>query len=329
MRKTFAVPGIPSALLAGLLLTATPSTWGQQGAADGEWTTYGGDLGSTRYSALDQIDGENFSTLEVAWRFKTDNLGPRPETNLQSTPLMVDGVLYSTGGTRRAVVALDAGTGELLWKYSYNEGERGAEAPRQLSGRGLAYWTDGSEERIIYVTPGYHMIALDAEIGRPVAGFGQGGIVDLKDDMDQEMDPIQGDVGLHAAPVVAGGTIIVGAAHTPGATPESRRNEKGFVRGYPRSTATRPGRRAPGSIRGTRVSGARSASISTWDSSTCRWRCRRATTTGATVRETTCTAPASWLWIWKRASGDGTSSSSITISGTGTRRARRSWSTSR
>ena len=76
-------------------------------AATGEWRTYGGDLRSTRYSALDQINKDNFSTLEVAWRFKTDALGPRPEFNFQSTPLMVGGVLYTTGGTRRAVVALE------------------------------------------------------------------------------------------------------------------------------------------------------------------------------------------------------------------------------
>jgi quinoprotein glucose dehydrogenase len=75
----------------------------------------------------------------VAWRFKTDSLGPRPEFNLESTPLMVNGRLFSTGGTRRAVVALNATTGELLWMHSENEGARGQAAPRQLSARGLAY----------------------------------------------------------------------------------------------------------------------------------------------------------------------------------------------
>ena len=72
----------------------------------------------------------------MAWRFKTDGLGPRPEFQLQATPLMVNGVVYSTAGTRRAVVALDAGTGELIWMHSENEGKRGESAPRQLSGRG-------------------------------------------------------------------------------------------------------------------------------------------------------------------------------------------------
>src|SRR4026208_518900 len=84
----------------------------QQGAKNGEWRTYGGDLGNTHYSPLDQINAGNFSQLQVVWRLKTDNFGPRPETNLQSTPLMVKGVLYTTAGTRRAVVAVNAATGE-------------------------------------------------------------------------------------------------------------------------------------------------------------------------------------------------------------------------
>src|SRR6185369_7353703 len=84
----------------------------QQGAKAGEWRTYGGDLGNTHYSALDQINASNFNKLAVAWTFKTDNLGPRPEYQFEGTPLMVNGILYSTAGTRRAVVALDAATGE-------------------------------------------------------------------------------------------------------------------------------------------------------------------------------------------------------------------------
>src|SRR5438128_1659362 len=230
-------------LLLGLFVCLMHSTMvplaGQSGAKNGEWSTYGADLGSTRYSPLDQINRTNFSNLEVAWRFKTDNLGPRPEFNLESTPLMVKGVLYAAAGTRRSVVAADAGSGELLWKFSYNEGKRAEAAPRQLSGRGLAYWTDGRSERIIYVTPGYQMIALDAKIGRPVPGFGKDGMVDLKLDDDQKMDLITGEIGLHAAPVVAGNTIIVGAAHLPGSVPKSRRNEKGYVRAFDARTGKR------------------------------------------------------------------------------------------
>ena len=143
--------------------------------------TDGGDLGNTHYSPLDQINGDNFGKLKIAWRFKTENLGPRPEYNFEGTPLMANGVVYSTAGTRRDVVALDAATGELLWVHGEHEGARAAASPRQLSGRGLAYWTDGREERILYVSVGYRLVALDAKTGNLVPTFGNGGIVpDLK-----------------------------------------------------------------------------------------------------------------------------------------------------
>jgi quinoprotein glucose dehydrogenase len=227
---------IPFAFLA---IWASLPAAAQTGAKNGEWTTYGGDLGNTRYSPLDQIKAANFSNLQVAWRFKTDNLGPRPEGNLEGTPLMARGVLYSTAGTRRAVIALDAATGELLWTHSENEGQRGAVAPRQLSGRGLAYWADGNDERIIYVTPGYRMVALNAKTGAPVASFGKNGVIDLKEDDDQEIDPLSPDIGLHATPIVAKDVVIVGAAHKPGGVPRSKTNVKGYVRAFDVKTGKR------------------------------------------------------------------------------------------
>jgi quinoprotein glucose dehydrogenase len=230
VRKTY------SALL---LFCAVAPVLAQSGAKNGEWPTYGADLGNTRYSPLDQINAGNFAKLEVAWRFKTDNLGPRPEFQFESTPLMVKGVLYSTAGSRRAVIALDAATGELLWTHGEHEGPRGAAAPRQLSGRGLAYWTDGKQERILYVTPGYRLISLDAKTGQPIPSFGQNGVVDLKLDDDQEIDLVTGEVGLHAAPIVAGDTVIIGAAHRSGGVPRSRGNVKGYVRGFDVRTGKR------------------------------------------------------------------------------------------
>ncbi len=205
----------------------------------GEWPSYAGDLRNTRYSPLDQINAANFNKLAIAWRFKADNLGTRPEYKLEGTPLMVGGVLYATAGTRRAVVALDAETGELRWVYSEREGARGVAAPRQLSGRGLAYWTDGKEERILYVTPGYRLIALNARTGMRVPAFGKDGVVDLKLDFDQQIDLVTGEVGLHATPVVARDIVIVGAAFREGHTPRSYRNTKGYVRGFDVRTGKR------------------------------------------------------------------------------------------
>ena len=211
----------------------------QTGAKNGEWLTYGADLGNSKYSPLSQINAANFNQLKLAWRFHTENLGPRPEFNMEGTPLVARGVLYSTAGSRRDVVALDAATGELLWAHKENEGARAAAAPRQLSGRGLAYWTDGAEERIIYVTPGYRMISLDARTGLPVGTFGDSGVVDLKLDDDQEIDLINGEVGLHATPLVAGNTVMVGAAHLTGSAPKSKKNVKGYVRGFDVKTGKR------------------------------------------------------------------------------------------
>lgn len=208
-------------------------------APNTNWSTYGGDLRSTRYLPLDQINRDNFNKLDVAWRLKTDSLGPRPEFNFQATPLVVNGVLYTPAGSRRAVVALNAETGEMLWMHRLDEGKRGEAAPRRLSGRGVAYWTDGKEERIVYVTPGYQMVALDARTGHRVSTFGRNGVVDLKLDNDQEVDLETGDIGLHAAPVVAKDVILIGAAHLPGDLPKSRRHEKGYVRGYDARTGKR------------------------------------------------------------------------------------------
>jgi len=168
---------------------------GQPSTKNGEWPHYNADVKGTRYSPLDQIDASNFGKLEVAWRFKTDNLGPFPEYKLEGTPLMVKGVLYTTGGTRRSVIALDAKTGELIWSHSIREGKRAAVAPRQLSGRGVAYWTDGKgDDRVLYVTTGYRLVALNAKTGATINSFGTNGIVDLKQNNDQALDLITGEM---------------------------------------------------------------------------------------------------------------------------------------
>ena len=221
------------------LLGATGTAAAQtQGTANGEWPNYAGNTSSDHYSPLDQITPDNFNDLEIAWRLNTDSFGPTPERNLESTPLMVNGRVFSTVGTRRAVVALDAETGELLWMHRLDEGERGSTAPRRLSGRGLAHWNDGADGVILYVTPGYQLIALNAATGVRVLNFGDGGIVDLKQDIDQDLEPTS-EIGLHATPLVAGNTIIIGAAHLPGGAPASRTNVKGYIRGYDLQTGQR------------------------------------------------------------------------------------------
>ena len=204
---------------------------------DGEWPHYTGDLTGARYSPLDQINAENFNKLEVAWRFKTDNLGTRPEYKLEGTPLMVNGMLYATAGTRRSVIALRPDTGELVWVHSEFEGKRAIHAPRQLSGRGLSFWSDGrGDDRIIYVTTGYRLISLNAKTGARIPSFGKDGAIDLKVGVvhgsGQQIDLETGDIGLHSTPAVVRDVVIVGAAHKEGMTVKTHDNAKGLVRAF-------------------------------------------------------------------------------------------------
>ena len=207
---------------------------GRTAAPITEWPTYGSNLASHRYSPADQITQDNFNKLELAWRLKTDFLGPRPDTLYSATPLLVDRVLYTTAGMRRAVIALNPATGEMIWMHAEDEGVRGQNAIRTGAGRGVAYWAgpNGADRRIIYVTPGYRMLALDAKTGIPIPTFGRSGAVDLKLEADQEIDLNTGEMGLNATPLIVGDVIVVGVAHRPGSAPRTMRNAKGSVRGY-------------------------------------------------------------------------------------------------
>ncbi len=220
----------------GLTIGLSGQSGNQPSTKNGEWPHYAADLKGTRYSPLDQINASNFKELEVAWRFKTDNLGTRPEYKLEGTPLMVKGILYATGGTRRAVFALRAETGELLWTHPEFEGQRAVNAPRQLSGRGLSYWTDGKEERILYVTPGYRLVALDAKTGQRIPAFGKDGAVDLKVGVvygtGQPIDLETGDAGLHSTPTVVKDVVIVGMSMKESMTVKTHNNAKGQVRAF-------------------------------------------------------------------------------------------------
>ena len=227
------------------LVEIAPRVSGQSAAGfpskqKGEWAAYNADIFGSRYMPLEQINAANFNKLEIAWHFKTDNLGPRPEYKLEGTPLMVNGVVYATGGTRRAVVALDAKTGEQKWVYSMDEGRRAEVAPRKLSGRGLSYWTDGKgDERIIFVTIGYRLVELNARTGHPVASFGKAGVIDLKEgvvfgkDGKQVQVPLEtAEIGTHSTPLVVKDTIVVQSAMAEGLRYEFSSNAKGLVRAY-------------------------------------------------------------------------------------------------
>lgn len=218
-------------LALAVALVSTPAA--QRGTANGEWRSHHGDLGSLRYSALDQITRDNVSRLREAWRFPMEGFGPKPEYKNEASPLYVNGTLYTTAGLDRAVVALDPATGQERWRWSLEEGERAVRAPRRNSGRGVAYWEDGKgDARIIVVTPGFNLVALDARTGKPIPTFGPSGVVDLKRDVGRgDFDPFA-PIGSSSPPVIVRDTIVVGPALELGFRPKTMANVPGFIRGF-------------------------------------------------------------------------------------------------
>jgi len=201
---------------------------------EGEWLQHRGDYASTNYSPLDQINKENAKDLKIAWRWKTDNFGPSPEFYFKSTPLMAKGVLYTTAGSSRAVAAIDAINGETLWTFRFDEKERKINVPRQNSGRGVAYWSSPvkGKDRVIYISPGFQLIALDAQSGNLIPDFGDHGVVDLKKGLGPHVDPLTATIGSTSPPIIVNDVIIMGASFPVGLAPASRNQVRGDIMGY-------------------------------------------------------------------------------------------------
>ena len=328
--------------VAAVVIAASAIVSGQAGATNGEWPHWGADLGSSKYSPLDQINRDNVKNLRVAWRWKSENFGPRPQNNMEATPLMVGGVLYTTAGFRPNVAAIDAATGETLWTYRFDEGQRGDRAPRSVS-RGVEYWTDGKQARIILVTRGYQLVSLDAKTGLPDPAFGRNGVVDLYQDFDQP-PPGDGVISSTSPAVVVRNVIVFGAAMVGGTAPRSKENTKGYIRGFD----VRSGKRLwtfhtipqPGEFGNDtwqNDSWSYTGNTTVWSpfsatkssaTSICPSNRRPAISTAATVRGTICSPAASCAWTRERANACGTSSSCTTTSGTTIWRRRRTSSTS-
>ena len=187
-----------------------------RGNVPGEWRYWGGDAWSTRYSALDQIDASNFGKLKIAWQWNAGAFGQ--DEYYRTTPLYANGRLFTVASTRRIAAAIDPENGETLWMWRMNEGIRWQKAPRQFAGRGPAYWTDGTSERVIVTTPGYHMASLDAKTGLPDPKFGKNGIVDLMDGLGFPLVPLAVDDD--------GPLVISDAAPARKARPGETWNEK-------------------------------------------------------------------------------------------------------
>ena len=260
---------MPAAMALLALLAALPAA-AQHGAANGEWRSYGGDAGSTKYSPLDQITRENFESLEIAWRWRsvdarltrsegggawtgparevfealaredpqrweTALYSPRPGTSLLiATPLMVGGVLYLSTPLYQAA-AVDARTGETIWAFDPRAYESGTPAVIPWRHRGVAYWEDGADARIVWATGDGYLIAVDARTGRPAADFGDGGRVDLMDGVpraSRESRTVQNLLALssQSPPLVVRDTVLVGSSMTDMVV--TKEMPPGWVRAY-------------------------------------------------------------------------------------------------
>ena len=217
-----------AAAVAAVACLGAAGVTAQSGAANGEWGVFGADAGATRYSPLDQIDSGNVGDLEVAWRWSARNQGtPPPSVRMQISPIVINGVLYTTVGNQRSVVALDAATGEPLWNWHPGDRERRwgdiIEPVARSAGRGVSCWTDGAgDERIFVVTPSYQLVALDARTGNRVEGFGVAGVVDMMDDLRWDERPAAeraGRVANTSPPAILGNVLVSSISLHTGSVP--------------------------------------------------------------------------------------------------------------
>ena len=219
----------------------------QPGATGGEWRSYAADTFGSKYSAIDQITAENFTDLEIAWQWHTADshliyeseygtslvpaqtlfdlleaekpgrwVTPPTFRRLVATPLMVDGVLYLSTPLYQAA-AIDAATGETLWVHDPRMYEAGTPAPTPWAHRGVAYWSNGDEARIVWGTGDGHLVAVDAGTGLPATDFGDNGKVDLTENLPRATRGQRDNLNLLplsslSAPLVVGDTIIIGSS---------------------------------------------------------------------------------------------------------------------
>ena len=246
--------------LAFSVLLAAPASLvaqGGPGTENGEWHYLGGDAAHTRYSPLDQIDASNFEDLEIAWIWRADNFGPTVDYAFKSTPVFVDGILYTVASERRQVVAIDPATGETLWTFREPNTLRFERSMRQNYGKGVTYAEVDGRGVIYITTPGFFLHALDAKTGLPLEGFGrpvpvegfpETGVVDTLEDLvrgwlpfeelGQPLDHYAGiprEIGMitsSAPPIVVNDVIVVGNSHEQGYNQTRVENVPGDIMGY-------------------------------------------------------------------------------------------------
>jgi len=260
--KTFA-----GVLVLALLFVQPAGAQVLSGTENGEWRYLGGPVGHTRYSPLDQINRNNFNELEQAWIWRSDNFGPNLDYFSRSTPIYVDGMLYTVATPRRQVVAMDPATGEIIWTFREPETIRHQRSPRQAYGKGVAYAEVNGRGVIYITTPGFFLWALDAKTGRPienwgsefpVGGFPETGSIDLiphlvegwgpwedyviaggEYDADYGIPRELGMVTASAPPIVVNGVVVVLVGHQPSYGQTRIENVPGDIMGFDAETGER------------------------------------------------------------------------------------------
>ena len=254
--------GLASALL---ILTATTAFAQLPGTENGEWRYLGGDAGHTRSSTLDQINASNFEDLEVAWTWRSDNLGPNVDYFFRSRAIYVDGIVYTVATPRRQVIAIDPDTGETIWAFREPETVRFLRSPRRSYGKGVAYAEVNGRGVIYITTPAFFLWALDAKTGRPLENWGapvplddfeQTGVVDLVPELLEDWgqwerwdqgpyDPNYGvprELGMvtsSAPPIVVNGVVVVLVGHQPSYGQTRIENIPGDIMGFDAETGER------------------------------------------------------------------------------------------
>ena len=228
------------AVILGVFATTAPID--AQGAAPkGEWRYIGGDAGHTRYLPLDQINSTNFENLQVAWVWRGDNFGPAVDFVFRSTPIYVDGILYTVAGARRTLAAIDPKTGETLWTYREPNTTRYERGMRNNYGKGVAYGEVNGRGVIYYTSPAFFLHAFDAKTGEhlenwgarvAIAGFPRSGVIDMLPDLVSDWEPWTtsgvkydaekgiprelGNLSTSSPPIVVNGVVVVGNVHEQG-----------------------------------------------------------------------------------------------------------------
>ncbi len=251
--------------VAGMMVTAA-TAFAQRlpGTENGEWRYLGGDAGHTRSSPLGQINRDNFEELEQAWLWRSDNFGPNLDYFSRSTPIYVDGMLYTVATPRRQVIAMDPATGETLWTFREPETVRHLRSPRQAYGKGVAYAEVNGRGVIYITTPAFFLWALDAKTGLPLEnwgspvdldGFRGTGTVDLLPDLLGDWGQWQeylvsggeydanygiprelGMVTASAPPIVVNGVVVVLVGHQPSYGQTRIENVPGDIMGFDAET---------------------------------------------------------------------------------------------